>query len=205
MSARLLVDTSRAESVRMNDRDQLARRLGCWIIKNKPATATAPDALKPKRPTNARDRAVPPPPAGDSRQSARHYRQTTRPAPMAQRIKPDTRQPINPRRAHRVTHNMMTNPTAQYINPVTTPPTRDEPEPKPRHPTDPPTVRDSSRRAIKTSHRAPRHLANKHGTTDTRPRPIHHAEPTTADRPRPQHETTHRQNPAPTCPTPDTQ
>jgi hypothetical protein len=54
MSARLFDDTPRALGVRMNYRDQLARRFGSRAIKNKPATATAPDLLKPQRPTPAR-------------------------------------------------------------------------------------------------------------------------------------------------------
>lgn len=124
MSAGLLNHTRRPDRVRMNYGHQLASRLGCWIIKNKPATAPAPDALQPKRPTNTRDRTVPPTPARHQGKTARHYRQTTRPAPMAQRIKPDTRQPINPRRAHRVTHNMIANPTAQHKSPFTMPPAR---------------------------------------------------------------------------------
>jgi len=54
MSARLLDDTPRALPIRMDYRDQLARRFGSRAIKNKPARTVSTDLLKPQRPAPAR-------------------------------------------------------------------------------------------------------------------------------------------------------
>jgi hypothetical protein len=96
MSARLLDDTPRALGVRMNYRDQLARRFGSRAIKNKPTTAPTPDLLKPQRPAPARRRAISPTVTRHRGKTPRHYRQTARPAPMPQRIKPRTRETVYP-------------------------------------------------------------------------------------------------------------
>jgi hypothetical protein len=94
MSARLFDDTPRALPIRMDYRDQLARRLCRGTIKNKPTTAPAADLLQPQRPAPARRRAISPTVTRNQRKPPRNNRQTTRPAPMPQRIKPRTRQTI---------------------------------------------------------------------------------------------------------------
>lgn len=109
MSARLFDDTPRPGCVRMNDRDQLARRLCRWHVKHKPTRPATADLLQPQRPAPARGRAISPTPTGDRWQTARHYRQTTRPAPMAQTIKPNAGQTINA-----LTHDA---PTTTQTNP----------------------------------------------------------------------------------------
>ena len=119
MSARLFDNTPRALGVSMNDRDQLASRKGSRTIKNKPTTTTAPNSLNPQRPTPRTNRTVSPPKTGNDGQATGDYRQTTRPAPMPQRINARTRETIYPIRHSdppptQSTHRQQEAPTREH-------------------------------------------------------------------------------------------
>ena len=96
MSARLFDQPPRPDGVGMNDRNQLASRKGSGTVKNKPTTTTAPDSLKPQRPAPRANRAILPTKPRHDGQATGDDRQTTRPAPMPQRIKPRTRETVDP-------------------------------------------------------------------------------------------------------------
>lgn len=86
----------RPDDVGMNDRNQLASRKGSGTVKNKPPTTPAPDSLKPQRPTPRTDRAISPAKPWHDGQTTGNYRKTASPAPMPQRIKPRTRETVDP-------------------------------------------------------------------------------------------------------------
>ena len=133
----------------MNHGHQFPRRRCRWSIKNKPPTATATDSLKPQRPTACRG-SVPPAIPLDIGKTTSHYWQTTRAAPMAQRIKTHTRETIYTRPIHRVTHNIPTNQIPQHKNPfMMPPPTRLSDDATP-HQVGRQYCPDSCRRATKT-------------------------------------------------------